>query len=145
MRHFWLSVTAFLLSLLPQVASAQVRHEIAFPDLPGYVTLKCDFHMHTVFSDGLVWPTVRVDEAYRTGLDAIALSDHIEYQPHKDDIPTNHNRPYEIALGRAKELGVLLIRGVEITRDTPPGHFNAIFREREHSRGSVERPQNTTI
>ncbi len=127
MRRYWLSMTMGLLLLLPQVASAQVRNEIAFPDIPGYVTLKCDFHMHTVFSDGLVWPTVRVDEAFRTGLDAIALSDHIEYQPHKDDVPTKHNRPYELAVGRARELGILLIRGAEITRDTPPGHFNAIF------------------
>jgi len=42
---------------------AQVRNEIHVPDLGGYETLKCDFHMHTVYSDGLVWPTVRVDEA----------------------------------------------------------------------------------
>lgn len=127
MRRYRLLMTMCLLLLLPQAASAQVRNEIAFPDIPGYVTLKCDFHMHTVFSDGLVWPTVRVDEAFRTGLDAIAISDHIEYQPHKDDVPTKHNRPYELAAGRARELGILLIRGAEITRDTPPGHFNAIF------------------
>ncbi|MGQ9605169.1 MAG: Sb-PDE family phosphodiesterase [Thermogutta sp.] len=127
MRRFWLSVAACLLFWLPQVSSAQIRNEIAFPDVPGYVTLKCDFHMHTVFSDGLVWPTVRVDEAFRTGLDAIAISDHIEYQPHKDDVPTKHNRPFELAAPKAQELGILLIRGAEITRDTPPGHFNAIF------------------
>ena len=94
-----------------------------------YKTLKCDFHMHTVFSDGSVWPTVRVDEAWREGLDVISITDHIEYQPHKGDVPTNHNRPYEIAWPRAKERGILLIRGAEITRDTPPGHFNAIFLE----------------
>jgi hypothetical protein len=112
---------------LAAAAPAQVRHEIAFPDIQGYTTLKCDFHMHTVFSDGYVWPTVRVDEAWREGLDAIAITDHIEYQPHKNDVPTNHNRPYEIALPRAEERDILLIRGAEITRDTPPGHFNAIF------------------
>jgi len=106
---------------------AQVRQEIRIPDILGYKTLKCDFHMHTVFSDGNVWPTVRVEEAYREGLDAISITDHIEYQPHKQDIPTNHNRPYEIALPLAKERGILLIKGAEITRDTPPGHFNAIF------------------
>jgi hypothetical protein len=60
------------------LAQAEVRHEIHFPDLPGYQTLKCDLHMHTVFSDGYVWPTVRVDEAWREGLDAISLTDHIE-------------------------------------------------------------------
>jgi len=98
-----------------------------FPDLPDYQPLLCDFHMLTLFSDGLVWPTVRVDEAQREGLDAIALSDHIEYQPHKDDLPTHHSRPYEIAVERAKQQNLLLIRGAEITRDTPPGHYNAIF------------------
>ena len=106
---------------------AQVRPEIQIPDILGYRTLKCDFHMHTVFSDGSVWPTVRVDEAWREGLDVISITDHIEYQPHKDDVPTNHNRPYEIAQGHAKARGILLIRGTEITRATPPGHFNAIF------------------
>jgi hypothetical protein len=122
----WVSTLLVFLATVA-IASAQVRNEIAFPDIEGYQTLKCDFHTHTVFSDGNVWPTVRVDEAYRIGLDALALSDHIEYQPHKADVPTNHNRPYEIALGRARELGIILIRGAEITRDTPPGHFNAIF------------------
>lgn len=106
---------------------SQVRHEIRIPDIPGYETLKCDLHMHTVFSDGQVWPTVRVDEAWREGLDVISITDHIEYQPHKDDVPTNHNRPYAIALPRAKELGIVLIKGTEITRETPPGHFNALF------------------
>jgi hypothetical protein len=105
---------------------ADVRRGIQFPDLPGYETLKCDFHMHTVFSDGNVWPTVRVDEAWREGLDAIALSDHIE-KPHKQEIPINHNRPYDIAVAAAKSKNILLIRGAEITRDTPPGHHNAIF------------------
>jgi hypothetical protein len=108
-------------------AAGRIRREINLPDILGYKTLKCDFHMHTVFSDGLVWPTVRVEEAWREGLDAIAITDHIEYQPHKEDIPTNHARSHEIALPQAKQKNVLLIRGAEITRDTPPGHFNAIF------------------
>lgn len=109
------------------VTADEVRHDIRFPDLPGYQTLACDLHMHTVFSDGLVWPTVRVDEAWRLGLDAIAISDHIEYQPHKNDVPTNHKRPYELAAGAARIRGLLMPKAAEITRDTPPGHFNAIF------------------
>lgn len=113
--------------LFVTLAVGQSRREIHFPDILGYKTLKCDLHMHTVFSDGTVWPTVRVDEAWREGLDVISITDHIEYQPHKGDIPTNHNRPYDIALGRAREMDILLIRGAEITRETPPGHFNAIF------------------
>ena len=65
--------------------------------------------MHTVFSDGLVWPTVRVDEAYREGLDAISLTEHIEYRPHKKDIVADHNRSYELSQKQAKKLGILLI------------------------------------
>jgi hypothetical protein len=125
-----LAALAALVLLLPaSVLLAQVRREIRIPDIMGYKTLKCDFHMHTVFSDGLVWPTVRVDEAWQEGLDAIAITDHIEYQPHKQDIPTNLNRSYEIALPRAKEKGILLVKAAEITRETPPGHFNALFLE----------------
>jgi predicted metal-dependent phosphoesterase TrpH/RNAse (barnase) inhibitor barstar len=109
--------------------ATEAKHKINIPDILGYKTLKCDFHMHTVFSDGMVWPIVRVDEAEREGLDAIAITDHIEYQPHKKDVPTNHNRPYEIALGRAREKNILLVKATEITRETPPGHFNALFLE----------------
>jgi hypothetical protein len=120
-------LTVLVLLLQGSILFAQARQEIRIPDIMGYRTLKCDFHMHTVFSDGLVWPTVRVEEAWREGLDAISITDHIEYQPHKDDIPKNLNRPYAIALPRAKERGILLVQGAEITRDTPPGHFNALF------------------
>ena len=56
---------------------SQERGKINIPDLKGYVTLKCDFHIHTIFSDGTVWPTVRVEEAYREGLDVISITDHI--------------------------------------------------------------------
>ncbi len=128
LRTRTLLLTAFLLLTIIS-ASATAKGKINFPDIPGYETLVCDFHMHTVFSDGLVWPTVRVDEAERRGLDVISITDHIEYQPHKEDVPTNHNRPYEIARSRAKKKGILLIKGTEITRSTPPGHFNAIFLE----------------
>lgn len=109
------------------LARAQVRHEIQFPEVGEYRTLKCDLHTHTVFSDGYVWPTVRVEEAFREGLDVIAITDHLEYQPHQKDVPTNHNRSYELAAGLAKERNIVLVRGAEITRDTPPGHFNALF------------------
>lgn len=113
--------------LVAGAAVADSRREISIPDLPEYRTLKCDFHLHTVFSDGLVWPTVRVDEAWREGLDAISITDHIEYQPHKDDLPKNLGRSHELAVSRAREHNLLLIRGAEITRETPPGHFNALF------------------
>ena len=31
------------------------RNEINIPGFDDYRVLKCDFHTHTVFSDGLVW------------------------------------------------------------------------------------------
>lgn len=121
----FLAVAFLLGSLLP--AQAQRRNEINVPDLDGYTTLKCDFHIHTVFSDGLVWPTVRVDEAYREGLDAISLTEHIEYRPHKKDIVADHNRSFDVAVKHARNLGIILIKGSEVTRPMAPGHFNAIF------------------
>jgi len=110
-------------------AHERARTPVRIPDIPGYKTLKCDFHTHTVFSDGSVWPDIRSEEAWREGLDAIAITDHIEYQPHKEDLPTKHNRSYEIAKPRGDDLRVIVIRGSEITRKMPPGHLNAIFLE----------------
>jgi len=103
------------------------RNEIKIPDILDYKTLKCDLHTHTVFSDGNVWPTIRIQEAYLEGLDCIAITDHIEYRPYKADFIKNHNRSYEVALSEAAKYGILLIKGTEITRAMPPGHFNAIF------------------
>ncbi len=116
-----------ILTCVLAAQAADARREICFPDIPGYQTLMCDFHTHTMFSDGNVWPTLRIDEAWREGLDAIAVTDHVEYRPHKEDVSDNLNRPYELVVERAKQQDVLLIRGAEITRSTPPGHFNAIF------------------
>ena len=108
--------------------TAENTRAIEFPDIPGYVTLKCDLHMHTVLSDGNVWPSIRVQEALRDGLDVISITDHIEYQPHQKDIPhPDRNRSYELALKAAKGTELLIIPGTEITRLMPPGHFNAIF------------------
>jgi len=117
-----------ILSLLISVAVLpQGRKMISVPDIPGYKTLVCDFHLHTVFSDGTVWPTVRVDEALREGLDAIAITDHLEYQPHKQDITADHNRSWKIAQTYAMEKDIIVIAGAEITKGMPPGHFNALF------------------
>jgi hypothetical protein len=101
---------------------------ITFPDVPNYKTLKTDFHQHTVFSDGNVWPTIRVSEALRENLDVISLTEHLEYQPHKEDIPhPDRNRSFELALAEAKDHDLLIIHGSEITRGAPMGHNNAIF------------------
>lgn len=123
----WLAIALAAISALAHEPVTRARTEILIPDVPGYVTLKGDFHIHTVFSDGTVWPSVRAEEAWREGLDAIAITDHIEYQPHKADVSTNHNRSYEIARSAGTPLDVLVVKGSEITRQMPPGHLNAIF------------------
>ena len=128
-------VLFLLFSLFSMTVFAQHSHPhgdraIEFPDVPGYKTLKCDFHIHTVFSDGEVWPTIRVEEAVKDGLDAISLTDHLEYQPHRDDIPhPNRNRAYEIVTQFAESMDLLIVNGSEITRKMPVGHCNAIFLE----------------
>ncbi|MBN1155287.1 histidinol-phosphatase [candidate division KSB1 bacterium] len=133
-RFIWAQILlytfVFLFSTLIGISNAEdrnVRTEINIPDILEYQTLKCDFHMHTVFSDGLVWPTIRVEEAWREGLEVISITDHIEYLPFRNDVAPNHNRPYELAKSTADALGIVLIRGTEITRKMPPGHLNAIF------------------
>jgi len=120
---------AFFLCFIKLAGATVERYKINFPDILDYYTLAGDFHMHTVFSDGHVWPPIRVSEAWKQGLDTIAISDHIEHQPHQKDIPTNHNRPYELSIFKAKVYDMFLIKGAEITRGTPPGHYNAIFLE----------------
>jgi len=116
-----------LLLVVSGLVSGQSRKIINIPDIEGYTTLKCDFHLHTVFSDGTVWPTVRVEEAWNEGLDAISITDHIEYRPHSKDVVADHNRSYEIAEPLAEKSEIILIRGAEITRSMPPGHLNALF------------------
>lgn len=103
------------------------RENIMIPEVNGKVVLKCDFHTHTVFSDGHVWPNVRNQEAWQEGLDALAITDHIEYTPHKEDVKVAHNRGYELLKRDAARNNIILVKGTEITRNTPPGHFNAIF------------------
>jgi hypothetical protein len=119
-----------LVTLAQQEHSHKMERALKFPDVPGFVTMKCDLHEHTVFSDGHVWPDIRVMEALMDGLDAISLTEHLEYQPHKKDIPhPDRNRSYELALQEAKGHNLIIVRGSEITRKMPPGHCNAVFIE----------------
>lgn len=126
-RKIKILILLLLLLAFAEPGISQSRKIIDIPDIPGYQTLKGDFHMHTVFSDGTVWPTVRVEEAWLEGLDVISISDHIEYRPHSKDVVADHNRSFEIAEPLAKKLGIILVRAAEITRGMPPGHLNALF------------------
>ncbi|MCY4204593.1 MAG: Sb-PDE family phosphodiesterase [Bacteroidetes bacterium] len=119
-----------IVALIPISSSiqAQNRRAIEFPDIPGFHTMICDLHIHTAFSDGSVWPNIRVQEAYRDEIDAIAITDHLEYLPHRADIPLpNHNRAFEVAKRANNDPSLIIIPGAEITRGMPPGHVNAIF------------------
>ena len=129
MKFQSLCIAFFVSSILfAQEHSHTSSRAIDFPDVPGYKTLKTDLHQHTVFSDGNVWPTIRVMEALRDNLDVISLTEHIEYQPHKADIPhPDRNRSFELALQEAKDHDLLIVHGSEITRQAPMGHSNAIF------------------
>jgi 3',5'-nucleoside bisphosphate phosphatase len=111
--------------LLDGYLKTDSRKEIRIPDIMGYKTLKCDLHIHTIFSDGHVTPQERVNEAWREGLDAIALTDHdniiLSY------IDADHNRAWEIANTVAARRNMILIRGIEYTRNEPVGHLNFLF------------------
>ena len=121
--------------LLCSAASAQVRHEMQIPDIEGYKTLVGDMHIHTVFSDGTVWPTTRVEEAVWEGLDFLCITDHVDgrlqkyinngyFNPEKID----RNTSWKLAEKHAKGSGLLIVRGCEITSQImPPGHINATF------------------
>lgn len=111
----------------PENVYVNTREIINIPDFGGYYTLKCDFHCHTIFSDGNVNPIIRVDEAWNNGLDAIAITDHIEYKKYKEYVIADQNKSYEIALAQGKKIGFIVIKGAEITRKKPIGHLNALF------------------
>jgi len=112
---------------LTHIDRSNIRNEISIPGFDGYQTLKCDFHIHTIFSDGDVWPNVRVQEAWREGLDAIAITDHIEYRPRKEILKGDLNESFKIAKKEADSRGFIVIQGTEITRSKPLGHLNALF------------------
>lgn len=124
------------------------RREFVLPaKIGGYLPLKTDLHMHTYFSDGHVSPATRVREAWLDGLDAIAITEHIEYHPVDDDmreylrIPTaasvakgakakktakkesrrSHDQDHNVSMKLAQTVGptfdILVIPGTEITRE----------------------------
>lgn len=126
----------------PQMLRGNKRTEIRIPDIEGYKALKGDFHLHTIFSDGSVMPNIRVEEAWRNGLDVISITDHIEYRPSKNLYKdADHNTSYDLAIKRAKELGIHLVKGTELTVDKPQGgHINALFIT---DANAMERPKNS--
>ena len=136
-----------------------VRTHITIPQVAGMNVYKADLHIHSIYSDGEVTPDMRVLEAWYDGLDAIAITDHMEYRrieremfdymdkyiredlrkagktvntnimrqgPDEQGILVDFNVAYNSASKKAKDLGLLVIRGVEVTRKHN-GDYNAIF------------------
>ena len=94
------------------------RENILIPDVNGYKVLKSDFHTHTVFSDGRVWPAIRNQEVWEEGLDAYAITDHIEYTPFSKDVRVDHNRGYELVKEDAEKQNLILVRLRDHKTDT---------------------------
>ena len=123
------------------------RKEIVLPQVNGYNVYKADLHTHTIFSDGQVMPELRVREAWKDGLDVIAITDHIEYRRHestfveylnkyvgkkhkeavnhkisdgeitKDGIMVDLNTSVRMAEKSVRNYGLTIIPGTEITRN----------------------------
>lgn len=134
-------------TLRTAVAQPAQRLEIVLPQVNGYNIYKVDLHTHSIYSDGEVTPAFRVKEAYMDGLDAIAITEHIEYrriEPKmlkflkgytggkalkaentdlirhnitKSGIKADLNYPVAEAVKESKKYGVLVIPGAEITRE----------------------------
>lgn len=150
-----------IIALLPLYASAQhnpevlrspvaqpaTRPDIVLPVVNGFNIYKADLHTHSIYSDGDLTPALRVREAFYDGLDAIAITEHIEYrriepkmlkflkgytggkalkaenndvireQGTERGILADLNYPVAEAVKESKKWGVLVIPGAEITRE----------------------------
>lgn len=124
------------------------RREFVLPQsVGGFMPLKTDLHMHTYFSDGHVSPANRIREAWLDGLDAVAVTEHIEYHPNDDamreylriatapdavkdpkakkkkqqDSKRSHDQDHNVAVRLAQKAApaydILVIPGTEITRE----------------------------
>lgn len=130
------------------------RVNIILPQVNGLNCYKADFHIHTSYSDAVVTPAARVSEAWRDGLDIIAITDHyegllgvkrffdvtvpyhegtsIKYQTARQSngIKVDFNvihREAEKQLEK-KKYPMLLIKGCEMGRNAKThGHFNCLF------------------
>ena len=119
-----------LVAAIPAVPATAQSRAIEFPDVGGYRTLAVDLHTHSVFSDGSVWPVIRVQESERDGLALLAVTEHLEHQPRAADIPNpDRNRSFAVAAeyAGADAPEVIVVNGAEISRAMPPGHVNAVF------------------
>ena len=62
------------------------RTEFIIPAIDGYTPYKADLHTHTIFSDGHLSMESRIREAWKDGLDVMAVTEHLEHRPHEKDL-----------------------------------------------------------
>ena len=62
------------------------RTEFIIPAIDGYTAYKADLHTHTIFSDGHLSMESRIREAWKDGLDVMAVTEHLEYRPHEKNL-----------------------------------------------------------
>ncbi|MCH5598381.1 PHP domain-containing protein [Niabella ginsengisoli] len=120
-----LSLACIMLSANAQQKERNPKVKVA--DIPGFITLKGDFHLHTSYSDGHVMPYVRVMEAERDGLDVITLTEHIEAQKYFGLVSPDKEFSFKKANEAAANTHVLIIKGAEISPYVAPYHNNAFF------------------
>ena len=129
-------------TLLPNIPLDRSRKEIILPTVNGYTPYKADLHMHSIYSDGVMKYTGRgrILEAWRDGLDVIAVTDHMGVKVYKDKAGVTTPEKEKVKRGTrpaqavkdavtlANDYGILVIPGVEITGNAKTlGHFNALF------------------
>ena len=67
------------------LAVVEAQNKIVIPDTENHLILTGDMHLHTVFSDGNVWPNTRVDEAYSEGVEGVSYENFIHVYPFETD------------------------------------------------------------
>ena len=100
-RTYVLIILSLILTFaIPALAADEpVRHD--FPPVGPYQVITGDFHIHTVNSDGRMITRDRVEEAYKWGYDAIAITDH------------GRSVAYHTAKAVGEKLGMVVLRGFE--------------------------------
>lgn len=120
-----------LSALLLGVLTTGAQNRIVIPDTEKHLVLTGDMHLHTIFSDGNVWPATRVDEAVSEGVEVICITDHLDQRHQKlanqGVFNCDRNYSYKVAAEYAGSQDVIVIHGAEISRRMPPGHFNTLF------------------
>ena len=132
---FWLNMMKLIVTLVLACFTGSTFAAEPLFDFPkladGRDIVTADLHTHSIFSDGLVWPLVRVEEAVREGIDVLAATEHLEYQRHEGFVnSSDKNASHSIAVQSAEQANfhdIILVNGAEITRNFPPGHVNAVF------------------